>query len=406
MSKDEEKPEGIGQQIGSVVDAAMDTVLDSAKHMANRSMHKARRFLHIPRPRRARPGSRPGMTAEQLGQMEVSDEKVDVTCIDYCPAWSKRHEVEDLGAFLAEPPPPDLTVRWIDIGGVSNPRLIQSLVEKYDLHPLAVEDVMNIPQRPKMELFNENSDEPTRAFIVARMVRPADDQVERQQVSIFLGQGIVITIQEHTDDVWDPIRERIDLPTSRLRNQDASYLVYTLLDAVVDHCYPILEKYSERLEVLEDRVMDARDVKIVHEIYSIKRELMLLARLLWPMRELVNTLVRDECDCISEHTRLFMRDVYDHVVQVLEMLETYRDVAGGLADTYHTIMGNRMNEVMKVLTIFATIFIPITFVAGVYGMNFDHIPELHFKWSYAIFWAICISIAGGMLIWFRKRKWL
>ena len=424
MSEDKEKHSGIGKQFEDAVDAvddlvsgAVNSAAKAASHLAGRSYVRARRLLHIPKPRASKPGSRPGISIDDLKDMEAQAQRVPITCIDYCEDWVKRNQVEDLDAFLAQPRPEGTEVRWIDIAGLSDPAAIRALMEKYKLHPLAIEDVFNVPQRPKLEMFsatNSNthtpytpsSSEDERAFIVARMIRMHKDQVVHEQISMFLGKGFLITIQEQPGDVWDPIRKRIEQDGSRLRQNDASYLVYALLDAVVDHCFPILEGYSERLEDMEEQVLEAGDEKLIHAIYGIKRELLLLSRQIWPMRELINVLQREECSCISEHSRLFLRDVYDHAMQALEVLETYRDLAGGLADTYHTIMGNRMNEVMKVLTIFATIFIPITFVAGVYGMNFDNMPELHKEWGYPAFWVIVSSVAGGMLIWFRKRKWL
>jgi magnesium transporter len=235
-----------------------------------------------------------------------------------------------------------------------------------------------------------------------------DNQVHCEQVSLFLGHNTVLTFQQRPGDIWDPIRQRIDTEGSRLRNQDASFLVYALLDAVIDHCFPILEHFSERLEDLELKILEEKDKDTIKKIYRIKRELIMVNRHIWPMREVLRQLQHDEVtsELMSDMSLTYMRDVYDHAVQIIEIVETYRDLASGLADMHMTVVSNRMNEVMKVLTIFASIFIPITFIAGVYGMNFENIPELHYKYGYYIFWAMIITLSGGMLGWFKHKKWL
>jgi magnesium transporter len=216
-----------------------------------------------------------------------------------------------------------------------------------------------------------------------------------------------LSFQERPDgDVFDPIRERIKTAGSRLRENDTSFLLYALLDAIVDHCFPILEHYSDVLEDLEDEVLARPDKRVIQEIHGTKRELLLLRRAVWPMREVIGQLAREHQECLSEVTQTYLRDVHDHSVQIMDMVETYREFASGLTETYMTALSNRMNEVMKVLTIMTTIFVPLTFLAGVYGMNFEHLPELHWKYSYYIFWGVCIVTAAGMLAWFRWRKWL
>jgi len=346
------------------------------------------------------PGGVPGLHADQLAAAEPSAEPVQLTCIDYGSARHQIHTFTDVDQLLACERPDWAQVRWIDVNGLSDQRLIGRLAEAYAIHPLAVEDVLHIPQRPKVELLAQNGQLASRLFVVGMMSRFQDQQVITEQVSLVLGQGLVITFQERPGDVWDPIRQRITQDGTRVRLNDASYLMYALLDAIVDHHFPILEHYGERLENLEYQILDRPDPDVVSQVHAIKRELLLLRRHAWPMREVISALQREPWELISDPTRTYLRDVSDHAVQVMEILETYREVAIGLAETYRSIVAERMNAVMKVLTIIATIFIPITFLAGVYGMNFTYLPEK--DWA----WAICLIMTVGMLWWFRRKRWL
>ncbi len=265
---------------------------------------------------------------------------------------------------------------------------------------------MQLGQRPKLEPYTAEGGRPPHLLLIVRMLQHTKAGLESEQISMFVGQEIVITIQESPGDIWDPIRARIEKAGSRLREHDASYLAYTLIDAIVDHCFPVLEHYGDRLEELEDLVLEHPDRSTIQEVHAVKRELLLLRRAIWPMREVVNAMQREPHECVSETTRTYLRDVYDHLIQIMDIIETYREVGTSLTETYMTSMSNRMSEVMKVLTIIGTIFIPLTFLAGVYGMNM-HIPENQWIGSYPIFWGVCITLAGGMLIWFRRRGgWL
>ena len=237
------------------------------------------------------------------------------------------------------------------------------------------------------------------------MLQLVDGVLESEQISMFIEGETVLTFQEAPGDIWDPIRARIEKPGSRLRELEASFLSYALIDAIVDHCFPVLEHYGDRLEELEDLVLDQPTRGTINEIHKIKRELLLLRRAVWPMREVVNTMQREPHECMTEITRTYMRDVYDHVIQIMDIIETYREVGTSLTETYMTSMSNRLSEVMKVLTIIGTIFIPLTFLAGVYGMNMP-IPENQSPMAYPVFWILCLMLAGGMVYWFRKRGWL
>lgn len=384
--------------------------IEDAVESAAESIGEFFSSMPLIKPRKVNPGASPGMDDRVLEQMSTQpqdDKPVVITVYDYCKDWARHHTIDNIDEYLASHRPEGTKVRWVNVNGLSDPNVVRQLARKYGLHPLAIEDVFNVPQRAKVEPYPAEGEFHSWVFIVLHMIQFDKGAMQTEQLSIFLGRGTVLVFQERQDgDVFDPVRQRIYKDGSRLREFNVSYLVYAILDAVVDHCFPVLEQYSERLEDLEAQVMAGAKPTIVNDIYRIKRDLMLLSKQIWPLREVVNTLMRDELDWIDESTQIYLRDVYDHAIQLMEILESYRELAGGLADTHLTVVGNRMNEVMKVLTIFATIFIPITFVAGVYGMNFDHIPELHWKASYFVFWMICLSIAGGMLLWFRRRGWL
>jgi magnesium transporter len=296
-------------------------------------------------------------------------------------------------------------VRWINVDGITDAAVIYGLAEKYGLHPLAIEDVMRVPQRPKAEDYGAEG-QPKRLYVIVRMIELVADHVQSEQISIFLGRNTVLTFQESPGDVWDPIRKRLATPGSRLRNGDASFLVYSLVDAIVDQCFPILERYGDRLEELEDQILNSPSGQTMAAVHEIKREILLLRRAVWPMRDVVQTLLREPHENFSEQTRTYMRDVYDHVVHVIDIIETYREVGTALTETYMSSMSNKLNQVMKVLTIITTIFVPLTFLAGVYGMNFTYLPEKDWKMGYPMFWLVSVSLAGGMLYLFRRRGWL
>jgi magnesium transporter len=285
--------------------------------------------------------------------------------------------------------------------------VIHAFAKKYELHPLAVEDLLLTAQRPKVDSYGgEGREYRARLYIIARMLQIVDGRLTNEQISIFLGHNTVLTFQESRGDVWDPIRQRIQIKGSRLRNNDASFLAYSLLDSIVDHFFPILEQYGDRLEELEEIVIDKPRQEIVTQIHEVKRNLLQLRRSAWPMREAVSILQREPHECLSDTTRLYLRDVYDHLVQIIDLIETYRELASDLTDIYISAVSNRMNEIMKVLTVIGTIFIPLTFLAGVYGMNFHFFPELSLSWAYPAFWGVCVAVAGVMLYMFHRRGWL
>jgi magnesium transporter len=353
------------------------------------------------------PGASPGVEHDELIQLPSGTEPVSLTCIDYSPTDVQVQEVRDLDDFLAHHRPEWCRVRWINLDGLTDMRVIHALATKYDLHPLAIEDVLSLTQRPKAEAYGgEESELLARLFIVARALKLEEGRLRSEQVSIFLGHKTVLTFCEAPSRVWDPIRQRLQSKNSRLRLNDAGFLVYSLLDAVVDQFFPIMEAYSDQAETLERQVLRRPDRRSILAIHRFKRDLLTLHRTAWPMREMVSNLHRDSHECMGEATRVYMHDLYDHVIQIMDIVEIYRENANDLTDTYMSSASHRMNEVMKVLTIIGTIFIPLTFLAGVYGMNFQHFPELNKPWAYPAFWVVCLLVALGMLHWFRKRDWL
>jgi magnesium transporter len=353
------------------------------------------------------PGAAPGIEHHEIAALPGSSGPVRIGCLDYSPGQVAMQSIEDLDGFVAHHRPDWSVVRWISVDGLSDMRVIHALATKYDLHPLAVEDMLHGAHRPKIETYGgEGGEYAARVFVVTQALRLEDGRLQHAQVSIFLGHTTVITFHEGRSDLWDPIRQRIQTKGSRLRNNDASFLAYSLLDAVVDGCFPILETYGDRAEDLEARILARSHPGLINEVHQLKRDLLKLRWVMWPMREVASSLLRDSHECVSDTTRLYLRDLYDHIVQIIELVETYREIATDLTETYMTSVSNRMNEIMKVLTLIGTIFIPLTFLAGVYGMNMRNIPELELPWAYPAFWLVCLAVVGGMLVFFRRRRWL
>lgn len=356
---------------------------------------------------KSNPGAAPGLELDEIIQISGETGEVSLSCIDYCPAEVQVQAVHDLDSFLSHHRPEWSKVRWINVDGLSDMKVIHALATKYELHPLAIEDVLHVTQRPKVEPYGgEDSEKLARLFIVVRALALKGKELRSEQISIFLGHKTLLTFCERTLDHWNPIRQRIQSKNSRLRANDASFLMYSLLDAIVDRFFPILEAYSDLAEDLEAAILDRTERKSIHDIHQFKRDLLLLHRVAWPMREVVSNLHRDPHECMSEDTRLYMHDLYDHVIQIMDIVEILRENASDLTETYMSSASHRMNEIMKVLTIIGTIFIPLTFLAGVYGMNFHHFPELDKPWAYPAFWGVCLLVAGAMLVMFRKRDWL
>jgi magnesium transporter len=290
-------------------------------------------------------------------------------------------------------------VVWVNVDGLGDTELISKIGELFNVHRLALEDVVNAYQRAKVEPYEAH------LFAVARMVH-GGERLETEQVSFFVGEDYVLTFQERSGDCFDLVRQRIRSGRGRIRRAGASYLAYALLDALIDGYFPVLETYGERIEALEGEVLKEPGPEVVGRIHAVKRDLLVLRRAIWPHREMANALLRDDSPFITDETRVYLRDCYDHLVQLLDIVETYRELASGLLDVYLSSLSNRMNEIMKVLTIFAAIFIPLTFLAGLYGMNFEWMPELHFKWAYPAALGVMAALAVVMLVFFRSKGWI
>jgi magnesium transporter len=279
---------------------------------------------------------------------------------------------------------------------------LESLGQCIGLHPLVLEDILNTEQRPKIEDYGDY------LYIVVKMITYPDkaDGIAVEQVSLILGQNFVISFQEGIQgDVFSPVRERIRNEKSRLRKMGADYLTYSLVDSVVDSYFAVLEELGERIEVLEEELIEQPSRNTLHTIHKLKQEMIFLRKSVWPLREVVNFMERGESPLINEGTRIFLRDVYDHTIQIIDTIETFRDMLSGMLDIYLSSISNRINEVMKVLTVIATIFMPLTFLAGVYGMNFEYMPELKWRWGYPAILLVMLAVAVSMLTYFKKKRW-
>jgi len=299
------------------------------------------------------------------------------------------------------------TITWINVNGIHDVSIIEKLGTHFGLHPLVMEDIANTGQRPKLE----DSDKYT--FLVVKMLYngTAGDRLKSEQVSIVFGQNFVITFQEREGDVFSSVRDRIRRTVPRVRFLGSDYLAYALIDAVVDHYFVVLEEIGERLEALEDQLVTQPEPENLSIIHDLKRELVFMRRGVWPLREVIGGFDRLDTGAIHDFTRPYLRDLYEHTIQVIDTVETFRDMTSGLLDIYLSSISNRMNEVMKVLTIIATIFIPLGFLAGVYGMNFNtdspfNLPELNLQYGYPLFWVAVLIVAGGLVWFFRRKRWL
>ena len=290
---------------------------------------------------------------------------------------------------------------WLDIQGLGDEQMLRGLADVFSIHPLALEDVVHVPIRPKAEQYDHN------LLIVSRMLRSAEDtDIDTEQVSILVGDDFVLTFQEVWGDVLDPVRQRLQIAGSLMRRSGPDYLAYAILDTIIDAYFPVIERLGDHLEALEERVLAQASPETLRELTEAKGILLNLRHAVVPQREAVNTLIREENEFVSEKVRMYLRDTYDHIVQTAESVEVARELVNGLMNTYLSVVSNRMNEVMKTLTIVASLFVPLTFMAGVYGMNFEHMPELHVRWAYPALLAAMGVTAVGMLIHFWRKGWL
>jgi magnesium transporter len=348
--------------------------------------------------RRSRKAGLPPGSLVHIG--DKKSERTKITIIDYDGETFQEKEAKSIEECCALKETP--TVSWINVDGVHDSRLISDLGSRFGVHPLILEDIMTTAQRPKMEDMGDY------IYIVVRMLDLVNkkNEVRSEQISLILGSNFVISFQESEGDVFDAVRDRIRSGKGRIRKQGPDYLAYALIDAIVDNYFLVLEKLGENVEEIEEALVSNPDRETLHQIHAMKREMIYLRKSVWPLREVISGLERTESELIKDSTGIFLRDVYDHTIQVIDTVETYRDMLSGMLDIYLSSLSNRMNEVMKVLTIIATIFIPLTFIAGVYGMNFKFMPELEWRWGYFLVLGVMLALGVLMVILFKRRRWL
>lgn len=360
-------------------------------------------FFRLLRGSALKAGLPPG-TPVHVGEQKSAE--VQITVIDYDRDGCRIVTPAEAGECAAFRNP--ATVSWINVDGLHQVETIQKICACFDLHALTVEDICNTTQRPKLDIFDDH------LFLVARMqsYQPAGHGLDSEQFSLVLGRDFVLTFQEKAGDVFDGVRRRITNGKGKIRTMGADYLAYALLDAVVDNYFTVLEGLGEEIEQIEDEVLGNPRPATVPQIHRLRRELILLRKSVWPLREVLNSLMRhEENDLLGAGIAIYLKDLYDHTIQVIDTVETYRDVITGLLDVYLSSLSHRLNEIMKVLTIFAVIFIPLTFIVGLYGMNFDpasspwNMPELRWYWGYPAALGLMAAVAGGMLIYFKRKNW-
>lgn len=346
------------------------------------------------------PGTAPGTLVEHV----ETPRPVRISLVDYTPEEFVEHELvapTDCQPYLKRK-----SVTWIHVQGDVPADTLRNLGELFDLHPLALEDVMNSGQRPKLDSYEDQD------FVAVNLPEFRNGGITTRQISLFFGTDYIVSFSATETDPFEPVRLRLRTSTGRFRARGADYLLYTLLDVVIDAGFPMLDRLADTLEELEAEVLDKPGQDTLGRIHQMKRELLLLRRSLWPQREVVNALLRPEHALIGAETRVYLRDCYDHTVHIIDLLETYRDMATGMLEVYLSSISNRTNEIMRVLTIIATLFIPLTFIVGVYGMNFSNdaspwaMPELHWYYGYPTIWLIMILVAAGLLYYFKRQNWL
>ena len=343
------------------------------------------------------PGSTPG-TLVHTGARKT--EHVRIRLIDYDEEHLEEQTLGTVDECFSVADDPRVT--WVNIDGLHDVGVAEAVAQRFGVHRLAMEDVLSTSQRPKVEEYEGH-------FLVIVKMLSFDletDSVRAEQVSLIVGKTYLFSFQERPGDVFEPVRERLRQAKGRLRSRGTDYLAYALIDAIVDSYFRILEAVGDRIEELEETVLEDPSLEVMHRIHHLKREMLILRRAVWPLRETLGQMYRGEIALVADETQVFLRDVHDHAIQVIDTVETLREVLSGAMDLYMSGVSNRMNEVMKVLTIIATIFIPLSFFAGLYGMNFDYMPELHVRWAYPALLTAMGTLAGGMLFYFRKRGWL
>lgn len=335
--------------------------------------------------------------------VHIGEKKADrarITLVRYDNGRFLEKELQDIGEGI--PVPEAESVTWVNIDGLHDVQLMASIGRQIGVHPLTLEDIVNTDQRPKMEDYDDY------LFMVLKMISWSEDGkgVKAEQLSLILKPGMVLSFQEQRGDVFDPLRERLRCGKGRVRKQGADYLAYGLIDSVVDQYFLCLEQIGEQIDSLQEELVGSPDKGTLQKLHSLKREMIFLRRAIWPLREVINGLLRGESPLFAASTLVYLRDVYDHTIQVIDTVETFREMLSGMMDIYLSSISNRMNEIMKVLTVIATIFMPLTFIAGVYGMNFKYMPELDWRWGYPASLLLMLVIGVAMGIYFHRKKWV
>jgi magnesium transporter len=353
----------------------------------------------VPRRRRSHKAGLPPGSLIHIGEEKL--EKAEVTLTTY----DEHNYQERVGVEVAECHPDRVIqggVKWVNVIGLHDIGVLETLGQAYGLHVLTMEDILNTDQRPKLEAFDDY------IFVVLKMLQPerGRELIEGEQISMVLGRDFLLTFQEREGDVFGVVRQRLREAKGKIRKHGADYLAYALIDATVDHYFLVLEDVEGTIENLETDLFRELDSDVFRAIRLTKRDLIYLRRSVWPLREVIGGLQKEESGLMRDSTQIYLRDVYDHTIQVIDTIESLRDLLSGILELYLSSLSNRMNNIMKVLTLIATIFIPLSFIAGVYGMNFEYMPELKWRWGYPVVWGIMLGLGLLMLTYFKKKKWI
>ncbi len=351
--------------------------------------------------KKSKVGLAPG-TLVHVGEKKA--ERVVVRAWAYNKSELIEKELETVEECLVFKDMPDLNV-WINVDGLDRVEVIEKLGNCFGIHPLTLEDILNTGQRPKMEDYDSYIYTVLKMMLLSKNGEEDLEEIIVDQVSIILGPNFLLSFQERNGDVFGPIRERLRKPDSRIRKSGVDYLAYSLTDAIIDYYFVILENFGEKVEDLEEELISNPRPETLHTIQRYKRDMILLRKSVWPLREMINGMQKLESGLIKESTQVYLRDVYDHSIQVIDSIEAFRDILSSMLDVYLSSVSNKMNDIMKVLTIIATIFIPLTFIAGVYGMNFEYMPELRWHWGYPAVMTFMILIGIFMFAYFKNKKW-
>jgi magnesium transporter len=350
------------------------------------------------RVKRSEKAGLPPGTLVHIGHAKA--ERVVMHLLDYDAERLQEKEVERVEEV--QPLRGGGGIQWLDVSGLHDPALLERIGQEFGLHPLLMEDVLNTEQRPKLEDYDDD------LFVVLKRLHyhPGAGEVAAEQVSLVLGQGFVLSFRETEGTLFEPVCQRIRGTKGRLRRLGPDYLLHALIDSVVDEYFGVVEAIGEEIERLEGQILDRPTPVAMRSLHRLKRELIALRKSVWPLREVIGGLERCDSELLSQGLEIYLRDVYDHTIHVIDTVETYRDMLSGMLDVYLSALSNRMNEIMKVLTIISTIFIPLSFIAGIYGMNFKYMPELEWHWGYFVVMSLMLAIALGLLALFRLKRWL